>query len=241
MIPDSVTEISYGLFTECSKLEEVTLPDGITSIGEIAFANCTNLSQIDLPSSITNIGIAAFTQCSGLKEIRFHGDVPNIADDSFFDVTATAYYHSTNPSWTDSVIKNYGGAIVRKTYCYDDHSFGEWITEGNISSRTCTICGYTEHKVTTDSGAVEIEIPEQPDLEVEVDPVLPSEDNYILVEEALNNAGGQDQAILKVFDINLKNSDGVHVQPSGTVKVKLPLDWSKNGNFETCKRNRAVN
>jgi hypothetical protein len=91
--------------------------------------------------------------------------------------------------------------------------------------------------VVTDSGDVEIEIPEQPELDVEVDPVLPSEDNYVLVEEALDSTGNQNQAILKVFDINLKNSDGVHVQPSGTVKVKLPLDWSKNGNYKVYRVN----
>lgn len=237
VIPNSVTEIPYGLFIECSKLEEVTLPDGITSIGEIAFANCTSLSRIDLPNSITSVGVSAFVWCSSLKEIRFLGDAPAIEADSFAGVTATAYYPAGNSTWTASVMHDYKGAITWVPYCYDSHNFNEWITEGNNSSRTCIHCGYTEHKVVTDSGDVEIEIPEQPDLEVEVDPVLPSENNYILVEEALDSVGNQDQAILKVFDITLKNANGVHVQPNGTVKVKLPLDQSQKGNYKVYRIN----
>jgi len=237
VIPGSVTEIPYGLFAECSKLEEVTLPNGITSIGEIAFANCSSLSRIDLPDSVINIGVSAFVWCDSLKEIRFLGDAPVIEADSFAGVTATAYYSAGNSTWTTSVMQNYGGSITWVPYCDNSHSFGEWITEGNNSSRTCIHCGYTEHKVVTGSGDVEIEIPEQPDLEVEVDPVLPSEDEYVLVEEVLDSTGNQNQAILKVFDINLINSDGVHVQPSGTVKVKLPLNWSKNGNYKVYRVN----
>ncbi|MBQ1996339.1 MAG: hypothetical protein II237_09125, partial [Clostridia bacterium] len=43
--------------------------------------------------------------------------------------------------------------------------------------------------------------------------------------------------VLKVFDINLKNHDGVHVQPNGTIKVKLPNDWSKNGIYKVYRVN----
>ena len=36
----------------------------------------------------------------------------------------------------------------------------------------------------------------------------------------------------KGFDITLTNQDGVDIQPDGTVKVKLPLDWEKEGNYK---------
>ena len=71
---------------------------------------------------------------------------------------------------------------------------------------------------------MEIGSSEEESLTFEVDPVLPDipedEDKYILVEEAVT----EEQEILKIFDINLKNSDGEAVQPQGTVKVKLPLN-----------------
>ena len=117
------------------------------------------------------------------------------------------------------------------------HNLGEWVIQGNKQERVCSLCGYTESKVSTDGGDVEIEAPEQPDLDFDVDHVEPTDEQYILVEEALGGMEGTDQEILKVFDINLNNKDGVHVQPNGTVKVKLPLDWEKEGNYKVYRVN----
>ena len=228
------------LYDESAKT--IIISEGITNIGMNAFETygqdplCVSLETVSVASSVKRVEEMAFAGCQALKTITFTGDAPTFGTTCFRDVTATAYYPAGNATWTTAVMQNYEGNITWLPYCLE-HVFGEWITEGNTSRRTCTLCDYTEHKVTTDSGDVEIEIPEQPDLKVEVDPVQPSEDNYILVEEALNNAGDQEQAILKVFDINLKNSEGAHVQPSGTVKVKLPLDWSKDGKYKVYRVN----
>ena len=225
-------------------VKSVTIEEGITSIGIGAFeVSGTDIfsntfASVIIPSTVTYIGGNAFSNCKALKTIRFTGNAP-IFDDSYYNsfngVTATCYYPVGNHTWTSNVMQDYGGDITWKAYC-PAHIFSEWVTEGSNSSRICTLCGFAEHKVTTDCGDVEIEIPEQPDLEVEVDPILPSEDNYVLVEEVLDSTGNQNQAILKVFDINLKN-DGVNVQPSGTVKVKLPLDRDKDGNYKVYRVN----
>lgn len=119
----------------------------------------------------------------------------------------------------------------------DAHAFGEWITEENKKYRTCQLCGCTESHISTDSGDVEIEAPEQPGHDFEVEPVEPTDDQYVLVEEAINSEGEAESEVLKVFDITLKNEDGVHVQPDGTVKVKLPLDWEKDGNYKVYRVN----
>ena len=62
-------------------------------------------------------------------------------------------------------------------------------------------------------------------------------DEYRLVEEIVTDGVVADVEVLKVFDINLKNHDGVHVQPNGTIKVKLPNDWSKNGIYKVYRVN----
>lgn len=225
-------------------VKSVTIEEGITSIGIGAFeVSGTDIfsntfASVIIPSTVTYIGGNAFSNCKALKTIKFTGNAP-IFDDSYYNsfngVTATCYYPVGNHTWTSNVMQDYGGDITWEAYC-PAHIFSEWVTEGSNSSRICTLCGFAEHKVTTDCGDVEIEIPEQPDLEVEVDPVLPSEDNYVLVEEVLDSTGNQNQAILKVFDINLKN-DGINVQPSGTVKVKLPLDGDKDGKYKVYRVN----
>ena len=119
----------------------------------------------------------------------------------------------------------------------DAHSFGNWVTQENKQQRKCSLCGYTESKISTNGGDVEIEAPEQPDVEFDVDHIETTDERYILVEEALGGTEDTDQEILKVFDINLNSKNGVHVQPSGTVKVKLPLDWEKEGNYKVYRVN----
>ena len=223
-------------------IKAVVIGEGITNIGMNIFEVmetdplAQTLESVTIASTVKRIETTAFAHCKALKTITFVGDAPSFGGDCFGDVTATAYYPAGNATWTAALMQDYEGDITWVPYCLE-HSFGEWVTEGNTSSRTCTLCGHTEHKVTTESGDVEIQIPQQPDLEVEVDPVLPSEDGYVLVEEAFENADDAAREILKVFDIDLKNKDGVHVQPNGTVKVKLPLDWDRDGNYKVYRVN----
>ena len=224
VVEEGVTTLAEIAFHGLDNLQSVTLPDSLASIGGAAFVFCPNLDSIRIPENVSAIGKDAFIGSEHFREITFTGNAPAFDQATFTSITATAYYPAGNATWTTEVQQDYGGDIT-----WVGHVFGQWTTEGNTSSRTCTRCGYTEHKVSTDSGDVEVEIPEQPELDVEVDPVLPSEENYILVEEALESTKYD---VLKVFDITLKNSEGVHVQPNGTVKVKLPLDWSQNGNYK---------
>ena len=149
---------------------------------------------------------------------------------------ATCIADSTKIAFCDHGCGTSDVIINEGTLDPDAHSLGEWITEGNKSTRICELCGYTETKVTTDDGDVEIEAPNQPDLDFDVDQLNPSDDNYILVEEILTDMD-MNYEILKIFDINLKNSDGVHVQPNGSVKVKLPHDWSRNGTYKVYQVN----
>lgn len=117
---------------------------------------------------------------------------------------------------------------------HTEHTFGEWVTEGSLSLRQCE-CGHMEMKVVTNGGDVEIEYPDSDEGSFEVETV--EGDSFVLVEEKAAAELGEGWEVLKAFDINLKNSDGVHVQPDGSVKVKLPLDWEKDGNYKVYRVN----
>ena len=84
---------------------------------------------------------------------------------------------------------------------------------------------------------VEIIEPVDPDTDFEVDEIEKENNNYVVIEETISNNITTGFKIVKAFDINLKNKDGVHVQPDGTVKVKLPLDWSKSGVYKVYRVN----
>lgn len=81
-VPDGVTEISNGAFSEfmggysfndTSYLESVTIPDSVKKIDEHAFFDVHSLKSISLPAGVS-IGRWAFHQCSLLETIEFRKD-----------------------------------------------------------------------------------------------------------------------------------------------------------------------
>ena len=67
-IPENVTSIGSGAFSNCEGLTSLNIPSGVTSIGYIAFA-ITGLTTITIPAGITDLGNSAFSGCSDLKSI----------------------------------------------------------------------------------------------------------------------------------------------------------------------------
>ena len=61
ILPNSLTEIDYGVFCGCESLKSIAIPDGVTAIGRVAFKNCTQLTEIDIPDSVIDIGEQAFS------------------------------------------------------------------------------------------------------------------------------------------------------------------------------------
>ena len=71
VIPDSVTYIGHGAFSDCRNLVSVTIGSGTTGIGSEAFSSCTELTSITFPESVTSIGGVAFYRCIALTSVTF--------------------------------------------------------------------------------------------------------------------------------------------------------------------------
>ena len=104
LMPESITEIASGAFTQCTALtrvtfssnlteipqaafntcdlESVVLPEGITSIGNNAFTGNFRLTSVELPSTLTAIGNGAFGN-SQLEELEIPGSVRSIGNYAF--------------------------------------------------------------------------------------------------------------------------------------------------------------
>ncbi len=117
------------------------------------------------------------------------------------------------------------------------HIFTEWTTENKKSIRYCVFCKYTQTKIDIGSGDVEIDSPYQIDKDFVVDSIVTGDNKYVIIEGAIENGVENDWEVVKAFDINLLNKEGVHVQPDGMVKVKLPVDWSKEGEYKVYRVN----
>ena len=87
IIPDSVTEIREGAFTN-TPITSIIIPVGVEVIPARAFTNSA-LVAIEIPAGIKEIGDGAFAECSDLAEITFaNGSVLKVIGDGAFSGTA---------------------------------------------------------------------------------------------------------------------------------------------------------
>ncbi|MBO7119606.1 MAG: leucine-rich repeat protein, partial [Bacteroidaceae bacterium] len=63
-IPDNITTIGDGAFSDCSNLTDVIIPGSVGRIGNDAFFNCSSLTSINIPEGVTSIDYQAFSGCS---------------------------------------------------------------------------------------------------------------------------------------------------------------------------------
>ena len=71
-IPDSVTIIGNRAFVG-STITELVIPEGVTELEIGAFSNCPNLKQVTLPESLEKIGQTVFNNCLGVTDIYYNG------------------------------------------------------------------------------------------------------------------------------------------------------------------------
>lgn len=69
-IPDSVTNIGEGAFSDCNAVANLKIPSGVSFIGNNAFYGCSGLTALELPGSVMSIGYNAFYGCSNLADIK---------------------------------------------------------------------------------------------------------------------------------------------------------------------------
>ena len=83
IIPDSVTSIGDGAFSECHSLKSINIPDSVTRIGYSAFKSCGGLTSISIPPSLTTIEDGTFLGCHSLRNINIPDTVTRIEDYAF--------------------------------------------------------------------------------------------------------------------------------------------------------------
>lgn len=253
IVPESVERISGLAFEKALNLENLVITENVRTIGEYAFQECFSLTNVTISTGIESIDSYAIVETPFLEKFVVKDMDVKIGEYSL-GVSAIVVRDMNKKEFRDLVFGCYTGKIpfeeleeqiyyldeivsTGTIYCHAGstaeayaiengvkyeltHFFeGEWTYDYDnmIRTRKCIHC---------DELQVE---------ELEIEEI--SGENFLLVEEKVVNGIGGNVEVLKAFDINLKNSEGVHVQPDGTVKVKLPNDWSKKGVYKVYRVN----
>lgn len=83
VIPETITQINEGTFSEYKALRSVTFHDGVAAIAKNAFKYCENLSSVVLPSQLKFIGEYAFYNCKSIYSIKIPKYVSEIGNYAF--------------------------------------------------------------------------------------------------------------------------------------------------------------
>ena len=71
IVPNGVTHINRGVFSDCKDLERIDF-NGVTYIDKSSFTNCVSLKEVYIPDSVTYIGEWVFSYCTGMKTISIN-------------------------------------------------------------------------------------------------------------------------------------------------------------------------
>ena len=86
-IPEGITSVSYGAFSECRKLKSLILHDGVTVIDSYAFSGCVSLTAVHLPEQVQIVSDSAFFNCGNLSDLKLNEGLEIIGNHAFGECT----------------------------------------------------------------------------------------------------------------------------------------------------------
>lgn len=250
IIGNSVITIGERAFSDCAGLVDITIPDSVKSIEHGAFAHCYTLKTINMGEGVEYIGGYAFFQCYGYADVYYNGteaewnEIEIIEEGNEPLLNANIHFlgdHNWDTVTVPSTCKVQGvsydicldcGDIQNYTVLpFAEHTWSEWtvVTEATtelegLERRTCSVCGETEeeiipklNKLVDDESGVEIIYEDEYDsgIEIVVTDVYDG-NSFNLIDKHFGSSKSM------IFDITTVK-DGQKVQPSGKVKVRIPL------------------
>lgn len=108
------TTIKQYTFDNCSSLTKVVLPDTITKISNGAFTNCRNLKECRMSLNITNIYDNVFSS-SIIEELTFGPNIPTLTNSSFSNMAKLTKLYVPGEAYDNYIdAPVWGGAHLSK-------------------------------------------------------------------------------------------------------------------------------
>ena len=86
-LPEGVTRIGFGAFSDCPNLAAVSLPTSLTTLGDWAFYRDGALQQAIVPEAVKRVGAATFAFCTSLSKVEIPRGMKSIAQYAFYYCT----------------------------------------------------------------------------------------------------------------------------------------------------------
>lgn len=90
-LPDSVTKIGEGAFSNVEGLKTIIIPGTVKTIGTDAFRDNTTLEKVVMQEGVETIGIRAFNACANLTEVTLPDSLKTIQSQAFMHCKKLAY------------------------------------------------------------------------------------------------------------------------------------------------------
>lgn len=87
-LPEGVTRIGFGAFSDCPNLVSVSLPASLASLGDWAFYRAASLQKVSVPEATRRVGACTFGFCTSLAQVELHRGLKSIAQHAFYYCTA---------------------------------------------------------------------------------------------------------------------------------------------------------
>lgn len=89
-LPDTITTLGYGAFSNCWVLESIKIPDSVTSFGDNMFQGDTCLVNVELPNNLVTVGSSTFSGCTSLKNVKIPEGLSVISYNMFYNCSSLA-------------------------------------------------------------------------------------------------------------------------------------------------------
>ena len=146
-LPNDLTSIGEGAFSNCSSLTNVEIPDSVTTLGKNVFKGCSKLETLSLGNGIKEIPTAMCSGCEKLVSVTHNDTIEKIGSEAFNECTklqsfnipqslTTIDFKSKNPFTMCYVLEFTGGNDVYPvedgTLYFNDLSNGKkWVIKQN--------------------------------------------------------------------------------------------------------------
>lgn len=82
-LSSEIESLEGSVLSECIKLSSIVIPDKVVNVDNSALYGCTSLSEVQIGSGVINLGRSAFSNCTSLSSITIPDHVENLGEACF--------------------------------------------------------------------------------------------------------------------------------------------------------------